>query len=179
MNRKHELRRLLIERRLDISPKRRNEAREQLLQKLLPRLESFNHVLSFASKEEEIDLWPLNAELAKEKRLFLTKVVDSVLIPFQVMDLDKDLEETGRWKIKEPISDRCITLDIKKIDCVLVPGLGFDKHHHRIGYGMGHFDRFLSGISCQTYGIGFKEQFMTDPIPIEAHDVPLTEVFVF
>ena len=179
MNRKHELRRLLIERRLAISSHRRNEARKGVLQELLPQLDAFQSILSFASKEEEIDLWPLNAHLAKEKRLHLTKVIHATLIPFHVADLALDLEETRRWRLKEPVPARCQASQIEKIDCILVPGLGFDKHHHRLGYGLGHFDRFLASVSCPTYGIGFKEQFLQEPIPIESHDVPLKEIYLF
>ena len=179
MNPKQELRRQLIERRLEISPHRRNEAREEVMKKLFPKLAKFNCVLSFASKEEEIDLWPLNEALAKDKRLCLTKVEGEHLNVFQVFDIELDLAATGRWQLKEPVPSRCNPMDPKKVDCVLVPGLGFDKSHHRIGYGMGHFDRFLPQVSCPTYGIGFREQFLETPLPVEKHDILLTEVFYF
>lgn len=179
MNPKHELRRQLIERRLQISPHRRNEARTLAVEQLLPKLEGFDRILSFASKEEEIDLWPLNEALAKEKRLCLTRVEEEHLSIFQVTDIELDLAETGRWKLKEPIPTRCKPIDHKKIHCVLVPGLGFDRHHHRIGYGMGHFDRFLSQVSCPTYGVGFKEQLLETSLPVEKHDISLSKVFLF
>ena len=179
MNPKLELRRQLIERRLEISPHRRNEARVEVIKKLLPKLHEFRCILSFASKKEEIDLWPLNKALAKDKKLCLTKVEGERLSIFQVIDIELDLVESGRWQLKEPISSRCSPIDPKELDCVLVPGLGFDKCHHRIGYGMGHFDRFLPQVSCPIYGIGFREQFLETPIPVEKHDISLTEVFYF
>ncbi|WP_420421750.1 5-formyltetrahydrofolate cyclo-ligase [Simkania sp.] len=179
MNLKHELRRKLIERRLEISPHRRNEAREEVMKKLLPLLEGFKRILSFASKEEEIDLWPLNELLAKDKKLCLTKVEEERLSIFQVSDIELDLAETGRWQLKEPIPSRCSPITPKEIDCALVPGLGFDKQHHRIGYGMGHFDRFLLQVSCPTYGVGFREQLLESSIPAEEHDISLTKVFYF
>lgn len=179
MNHKHKLRRLLIERRLSISSFRRYEARESILCDFFPKLKSFIRILSFASKTEEIDLWPLNELLLHENRLCLTKMIDSKLQPFLISDLELDLEETGKWKLKEPITTRCLPVQITKIDCILVPGLGFDKNHHRIGYGMGHFDRLLARVSCPTYGIGFKEQLLDELIPIEPHDIPLQEIFLF
>lgn len=179
MNTKHRLRRMLIERRLDTSSQRRLEVKEQILHELLPRLEPFSLILSFASKEEEIDLWPLNAQLAKEKRLLLPKVMPRKrLSPFKVCNLSLDLEET-RWRVKEPVITRCEEIPIEKVSCVLVPGLGFDQKKHRIGYGIGYYDRFLQKMGVPLYGIGFKEQFLRDLIPIESHDVPLTDVFLF
>lgn len=180
MSPKHEIRRQLIEKRLDISPHRRNIARKEILEKLLPRLSNFSYILSFASKEEEIDLWPLNRILAKERRLFLTRIIKrEKLSAFHVADIDQDLEESGRWKIKEPIPERCSPIDSKQLDCILVPGLGFDKHCHRLGYGLGHYDRLLSSLNCCTYGIGFKEQLLSAPLPIEPHDISLTEIILF
>ena len=179
MNPKLELRRQLIERRLQISPQRRNAARAAMMEQLLPKLEGFKRILSFASKDEEIDLWPLNEALAQEKRLFLTKVENESLSIFQVIDLELDLAETGRWKLKEPIPSRCKKVVPNEIDCVLVPGLGFDAECHRIGYGMGHFDRFLPQVSCPTYGVGFQEQRLETPLPVEKHDISLTKVFYF
>lgn len=180
MSPKHELRRILIEKRLDISPYRRQEAREKAEKVLSARLKPFARVLSFASKEEEIDLWPLNAHLAQEGKLLLTKVMpDDILTPFHVKDLERDLSETGRWKLKEPLPKQCPALPLDQIDCVLVPGLGFDNRRHRLGYGMGHFDRFLAHLSCPFFGVGFQEQFVEEPLPTEPHDIALTEIFLF
>ena len=179
MSIKHRLRRHLIEVRLALPLSRRKEAKEKVLADLLPRLEKFSLILSFASKEEEINLWPLNKELAKEKRLLLPRVENESLIPLKVEDFESDLQETTFLKVKEPLPQKCQLIPLDQIDCVLVPGLGFDKQRHRIGYGLGHFDRFLSKLSCPFLGIGFKEQLVNESLPVEEHDVSLTEVFLF
>jgi 5-formyltetrahydrofolate cyclo-ligase len=179
MNPKYKWRQDLIEKRLNIDSYRRLEARDKSLEVLRPILDSFRYVLSFASKEEEIDLWPLNRWLAEEKKLVLPKVIRGALTPFLISNLETDLEEGSRWKIKEPIVDKCCCFDPKNLECVLVPGLGFDRNHHRIGYGMGYFDQFLVSISCPSYGIGFKEQLTEDSLPVEAHDIGLTRTFLF
>jgi 5-formyltetrahydrofolate cyclo-ligase len=58
---------------------------------------------------------------------------------------------------------------------VVVPGLGFTPDGHRIGRGMGFYDRFLAqpeflGLSC---GLAFEEQ-MVPSVPILDHDMPLS-----
>ena len=55
-------------------------------------------------------------------------------------------------------------IPINLIDLVIVPGIGFTNDGHRIGRGMGFYDRFLAqadfiGVSC---GMGFEEQIVSE-----------------
>ena len=75
--------------------------------------------------------------------------------------------------VREPIAGKPIPSDL--IDIVVVPGLGFTPQGHRIGRGMGFYDRFLAqsgfmGISC---GLAFDEQ-VVENIPVLDHDMPLS-----
>jgi 5-formyltetrahydrofolate cyclo-ligase len=47
-----------------------------------------------------------------------------------------------------------------EIDAVLAPGLAFDRQGHRIGYGAGHFDRYLVRLRDEAtrVGIAFHQQ---------------------
>lgn len=180
MTSKQEVRRKLLDKRHALSQKRREEAREALLKDLYPKLNAFKYILSFASKEEEIDLWPLNAILAKEGSLLLPRLVNALEIePFKVEDLEHELVIHPKWKVWEPSPELCSRASLDQISCVLVPGVGFDFHHQRIGYGKGFYDRFLRHLSCPFYGIGFKEQCLESPLSVESHDIPLTDTFLF
>jgi 5-formyltetrahydrofolate cyclo-ligase len=65
------------------------------------------------------------------------------------------------------------------ITLILVPGLCFDGHGYRLGYGRGYYDRLLSGLrGIPAFGIGFEQQFSPLPLPIEPHDVPLDGTFL-
>ncbi len=60
------------------------------------------------------------------------------------------------------------------IDLVIVPGVGFTAKGHRIGRGMGFYDRFLAqaefiGVSC---GLAFEEQVVPE-LPTLDHDICL------
>lgn len=55
---------------------------------------------------------------------------------------------------------------------LLIPLLAFDKRGHRLGYGQGHFDRYLHQHPVLTIGIGFKEQEIKT-IPHQIHDFAL------
>lgn len=52
-------------------------------------------------------------------------------------------------KIKEPAKNMA-TINPNDIDVILVPALAGDINGHRIGYGAGYYDRFLSNIDTKT-----------------------------
>ncbi|MBV9241520.1 MAG: 5-formyltetrahydrofolate cyclo-ligase, partial [Acidobacteria bacterium] len=52
-----------------------------------------------------------------------------------------DLVE-NKWGIREPDGEQTASPD--EFDIVLVPLLAFDSFGHRVGYGKGYYDRFLS-----------------------------------
>ncbi|MDT8406996.1 MAG: 5-formyltetrahydrofolate cyclo-ligase [Methylococcales bacterium] len=67
---------------------------------------------------------------------------------------------------------RCIAP--KALDVVLVPGLAFDAHGGRLGYGAGYYDRLLARLRPEavTIGLAFECQRVAQ-VPMAAHDVPL------
>jgi len=145
--------------------------RGQASQKLLELLQLKGIVASFASFGDEIDLWPLNFQLAREGRLLLPKVIGKEVVFCHVDDPLTQLQKSSLG-ILEPTTD-CFS---GSIDTILVPGLAFTINGHRLGYGKGHYDRCLHLQKCQTLGIGFREQ-LTFKIPIEDHDVQLSTIY--
>ena len=51
-------------------------------------------------------------------------------------------------------SSSAIEISPKKVEVVFVPLLAFDKFGHRIGYGKGFYDRFLTECKPETIKIG-------------------------
>jgi 5-formyltetrahydrofolate cyclo-ligase len=64
-----------------------------------------------------------------------------------------------------------------EIDVVLVPGVAFDEHLHRLGMGGGFYDRLLATLPPGTtkIGLAFDEQIV-EAVPREEHDVVLDAV---
>ena len=174
---KEELRQHFKSLRLKISPQRHYDAKHQLVDELLPILDGCGIVLSFASLHEEIDTWPLNHVLAKNHRLALPYLSVDGLMPYDVPKIEDHLVPS-KYKILEPDPTVCNKIDLSEIGCILVPALCFDHKHHRLGFGMGHYDRFLRDLDIPTYGIGFTEQFIAE-LPTEAHDVPLSKIYLY
>jgi 5-formyltetrahydrofolate cyclo-ligase len=70
--------------------------------------------------------------------------------------------QPGIWGIPEP-RDSCEVLQPDRwpdIDLVIVPGLGYDLHGGRIGYGGGYYDRFAETLAAKC--------MMTDKRPLMA-----------
>lgn len=157
--------------RASLAPKRRAEAALSALNLFLP----YHFVLSFASLPEEIDLSKLNASLAQQGRLLLPRIENGQLQAYHV-DCLESLEKNA-FGILEPNLTTCKAAE--HIDVVLVPALGFDLQKHRIGYGKGFYDRFLAlHPDIPSIGVGFKEQ-LTQTLPIENHDIALSDVHLF
>lgn len=173
---KRELRSIFRQKRLNISPLRRWKAALSLHD----ALKDHRRVLSYAAFEDELNSWPLNLTLSRQGQLYLPKVVGEDLQVFKVNDFDRQLAKNA-WGIYEPIPEKCEKISPDILEVVLVPGLAFDSQRHRLGWGRGFYDRFLSGLPKDTYtcGIGFKEQYSEEVLPTEENDIPLKEILLF
>ena len=74
----------------------------------------------------------------------------------------------GPFGLSEPKQD----LLAVRPEVVVLPGLGFSRDFHRLGYGKGHYDKALhalAGAKPLTIGVGYGFQ-LVDHLPAEAHD---------
>ena len=53
----------------------------------------------------------------------------------------------------------------------IVPGLVFDRHGYRVGYGGGFYDRFLKDFKGITVGL-VRSDFLIESVPREEFDLP-------
>ena len=85
-------------------------------------------------------------EIVVSKSDFLTKKMSHYLLT------DNTKFKKNEYNIPEPIDG--LEVPIAKIELVLVPLLVFDKKGHRVGYGKGFYDKFLSECKPETIKIG-------------------------
>jgi 5-formyltetrahydrofolate cyclo-ligase len=70
---------------------------------------------------------------------------------------------------REP--SRRIPLDPSEVDLVIAPGLAFDRRGFRLGYGEGHYDRYLTRLRPETIRIGLAFSIqLIDRVPEEPSD---------
>ena len=81
-----------------------------------------------------------------------------------VSSRDNTKIKKNQYNIPEPIDG--IEVPSNKIDVVFVPLLAFDKKGHRVGYGKGFYDKFLSECKPDVIKIGLSffepEELITD-----------------
>jgi 5-formyltetrahydrofolate cyclo-ligase len=173
------LRQFYLQKRRTITPARQREASEALFQ-YVANLSEDSLILSYACVNDELNTNALNQWLSCKKILVLPKVAGPSLRIFKVDDLSSQLKK-NTWGVPEPDPELCEEIHPADIAVALIPGLAFDQLNHRLGYGKGFFDRFLSDLpaNIETIGIGFKEQFSIELLPVLTTDVALKHVFLF
>lgn len=79
----------------------------------------------------------------------------------------------GRFGIMEPCSGRLLVPEAG--DLMLVPGLCYDRHGHRLGHGAGYYDRYLKRCQCVTMGL-CRDVCLMDRLPRDETDIPVNYV---
>jgi 5-formyltetrahydrofolate cyclo-ligase len=135
-------------------------------------------VLFYASFDGEVDTFAMiRKALDIGKRICLPKVVrrQNRILPIRVENLDHDLKR-GTYGIYEPKLRKEAVLSPDALDTVIVPGLAFDQHNHRLGRGGGYYDRFLAMLNLQirTIGLAFDFQIIDQLPGKESHDQPVS-----
>jgi 5-formyltetrahydrofolate cyclo-ligase len=133
-----------------------------------------SHILAYYPFRSEIDTRIIIREaIGQGKKIALPRVGKKGLELFYINNLEKDLEP-GSYDIMEPIPSRCESAELSRIDLVIVPGVGFDREHNRLGYGGGFYDRLLTAISGNVPRIALSFDLqIVDKIPVSEHDLKI------
>ncbi|MTI80283.1 MAG: 5-formyltetrahydrofolate cyclo-ligase [Firmicutes bacterium] len=150
-----------IEIRKKVSMQRKilgNEERLLLSERIyknLTGIEDFNKaqtIMTYVAFNNEVSTWKLMKEaLATGKKVAVPYVTKyNTITTSLINNPDSDLI-LGSYGILEPKPSEIKPLNPIEIDMVIVPGIVFDKHGNRVGYGGGYYDRFLP--HCRTNSI--------------------------
>ena len=133
-------------------------------------------LLTYVSFRSEVDTLSLIEQaFADGKAVFAPRVAGREMDFFRIEGLC-DLAE-GYQSILEPkshITEVYASSVGKAVMCM--PGAAFDRAHHRIGYGGGYYDRYLSKLSRQakdticTAALAYDCQILRE-IPWDSHDI--------
>lgn len=172
------LRERMLAARAALPPARRAEAAAAITRRLreLPELAGARSLLGYAAFGAEVDLGGfLSAAIDAGLAVHLPWVDGEDLRLARVADLEADLAP-GWGGVPEPLVSLRQAAE-PALDAVLVPGVAFDLHGGRVGYGGGHFDRLLARLPRSTVvvGVGYDVQ-LVDAVPVEAHDVTMDAV---
>lgn len=135
-------------------------------------------VMSYMSYKNEFPTHELNKKILEAGFRLVLPYTDSDfnIIPC-IVDAYEDLV-ISKLGIPEPVPARCAIADLSDIDVILMPGVAFDEHGNRIGFGKGCYDRFIAEGSANAgarvpllAALAYSFQVI-DSIPSEATDMP-------
>ena len=104
---------------------------------------------------------------------------DGELELFHLQSMDE--LETGMYGILEPSQElRRLPqkqVELKELDLIMVPGVGFDATGARMGHGKGYYDKLLENARQDTplVALAFECQ-MFEEIPVAPHDVFMDKI---
>ena len=120
------------------------EARSAKLAQLFLQSEAYRNaktIYGYLPYNQEVRTVPMLEQALKDgKRVAVPKCYGDEMKFIYMDDLSK--VEKGYANIPEPIADEPVADDQTAL--VLMPGLAVDPQGHRIGYGGGFYDKFLS-----------------------------------
>ena len=136
------------------------------------------HIFLSMERTREPDTWQIIDKIRREApgiRLVVPKINENGTLDHIYFEGLHQLK-LNEWGILEP--SQGIPASINKIDFVFVPLAAFDVEGNRVGYGKGHYDRFLKDCrpDCTKAGLSFfkaAEKFSD----VEEHDIPLDVCF--
>lgn len=141
------------------------------------------HVLVYLAFAGEPDLAPLIG--GADKTFYATRTEESSRVGESIPQgrplltlhrLDPDELERHRFGFLQP-SPLAAPVAPGLIDLVLVPGLAFDRSGHRLGFGMGYYDRLLATLGAEVPRVGITPaQLLVTALPNDEHDVPMTHI---
>lgn len=119
----------------------------------LERYRRAKMVITFVSTPIEVDTHNLILyALTEGKQVVVPRCVPGTrLMDFCLIRSFDDLEP-GTFSVLEP-KQSCEVLTRFDNSLCVVPGLAFDMHGFRLGYGKGYYDRFLNAYHGYTVGI--------------------------
>jgi 5-formyltetrahydrofolate cyclo-ligase len=142
----------------------------------LPEFANCKNIMLYLSFSKEVDTYPLAKWCLDNGKTVITPYcVQSKreIIPYEINNLTNDLTKST-FGVMEPKHDLLKKVNIEDIDLIIVPGVVFDEHCNRIGFGAGYYDRFLSKKLENTPAIGIAYDYqIIDQIPTGEYDVPL------
>jgi 5-formyltetrahydrofolate cyclo-ligase len=171
---KSELRRRAQHARGALGTEHRTEASAAICARLLtlPEVTAARTVAGYASTGAEVDVDPaLHHLLEADCTVALPWVEGDGVHMAAIADLRGDLVPGWRG-VREPRPALRSPIPPEDLDLAIVPGVAFDRAGTRLGYGGGHFDRFLVRLRPGTpiVGTAFDAQVL-DRLPSEPHDV--------
>jgi len=124
----------------------------------------------------EVETWTLIEILWNDGKKVVVPKCDpkTRMMTFYEITSFEQLEKVY-MQLSEPIPHLTAKITKEQIDCLIVPGLAYDRQGFRLGFGGGYYDRFLSDFKNPTISLAFLMQ-VVEKIPTDDYDVPIEKI---
>ena len=140
--------------------------------------EGFDTVMLYLNMKSEVETTGLLEGLLNSGKQVCAPVVDTErleLIPRRIQHLKTELVRHP-YGMLEP-SPACPIVPTEHLQLIVVPGIAFDHNGHRLGYGKGFYDRFLTKCPyAAAIGLAYQIQIVENTFP-EVWDIPVHYIF--
>jgi 5-formyltetrahydrofolate cyclo-ligase len=114
---------------------------------------NYFHLFLPIKEHNEVDTeYILHLLSGKDKNIVISRSDFETYKMHHVLLTDTTKLVVNEYGIAEP--EDGTEVDVSKIDVVFIPLLAFDKKGHRVGYGKGFYDKFLSECNDGSLKIG-------------------------
>jgi 5-formyltetrahydrofolate cyclo-ligase len=142
----------------------------------LPEFINCKNIMLYLSFNKEVNTYPLVKWCFDNGKTVIAPYciqAQKEIVPFKISNLKSDLTKSA-FGVMEPKHDLLEKATIEDIDLIIVPGVVFDVHCNRIGFGAGYYDRFLPKRKKNIPAIGICYDYqIINEIPTGEFDVPL------
>lgn len=129
---------------------------------------NYFHIFLPITEQQEIDTeLILHLLSGKDKNILISKSNFETREMTHFLLTDTTKIKKNEYNIPEPFDG--IQVPSQKTEVVFVPLLAFDKKGHRVGYGKGFYDKFLSECKPETIKIGLSF-FEAEALIHDVHD---------
>lgn len=125
------------------------------------------HILMYNSLPDELQTRDFISKWHPLKHFYLPRVNG---VNLDILPYDSSRLHLGAFNIEEPVGND--TVDVSKIELIIVPGVAYDRRGNRIGRGKGFYDRLLRDSRAVKIGVAYHCQLVDDIEPDE-FDVPV------
>ena len=135
---------------------------------------NFRNIMIFMDMDHEVRVTNL-LNLFSDRKFYIPKTFpEGIMKVNEYNEKELILHKFGYY---ESLSNNYVNEDI--LDLIVIPGIVFDKHRNRIGFGGGYYDRFLKKLKekhkdsrCFPLTVAICYDFqLIDSIPSEPHDI--------
>lgn len=133
----------------------------------------YERICTYVSSFSEPDTFFLIKYLLENEKKVYVPITDKENVTISICEISDTDFKKGAYSIPEPKIDNIVSYDTPEF--IIVPGIAFDKSGARVGFGMGYYDKFLSGTNAEKVALCYDFQ-VTDKIDSEKHDIFMDKI---